>query len=68
MKALERLRHHVTGAIERGEAQAIVCQPVLYRQPATGTVRPLEAWLAEYAATPGPKEPLDRWLSWLVLA
>ena len=28
MNPLERLRHHVTGAIERGEAQAIVCQPV----------------------------------------
>jgi hypothetical protein len=25
---LDRLRHHVTGAIERGEAVAIVCEPV----------------------------------------
>ncbi len=28
-----RLRHHVTGAIERGEAQAIVEIPVLHKGP-----------------------------------
>lgn len=29
MKPQELLRHHVTGAIERGEAEAIVCKPVI---------------------------------------
>lgn len=35
---LERLKHHVTGAIERGEKQAIAAQPVKRRSEGPWTV------------------------------
>lgn len=33
-KPIDRLRHHVTGAIERGEAEPIVEQPIFSAGPA----------------------------------
>jgi hypothetical protein len=45
---LQRLQHHVTGAIERGEAQAIVEQPA--KPEATHTPGP---WTAETGFTGG---------------
>ena len=33
---IDALRHHVTGAIQRGEAVPVVCQPIPFRESECG--------------------------------
>ena len=53
MNPLERLRYHVSGAIERGEAVAIVEQPHTTRVALT----PSEPWPFLKAPVIAPKQP-----------